>query len=162
MLMKYQYGKFYPDLYIHAPHNLVGTNGDVNYNLATLALKNLEQLEDFHSRIWRLQQEIILSIETVYHTRLLFQYTKSLSNSNKIKAFIAPKMTDTVKLPENNGKPAVYTGVNINGLYSYLEMVGSPTKFTTSCQWSHNFGPSYYTNNDTLTHQPVIAALRMR
>ena len=31
-------------------------NGDVNSDLATLELKNREQIEDFHSRILRLQQ----------------------------------------------------------------------------------------------------------
>ena len=29
---------------------------------------------------------------------------KALSNSNKLKEFIAPKMTDIIKFLENNGK----------------------------------------------------------
>ena len=57
-------------LHSHAPH-LGGMNGDVQSNLATLAFKNIKQLKDFHSRILRLQQEIILSGETVSPTRLL-------------------------------------------------------------------------------------------
>ena len=47
-----------------APH-LGGMNGDIHSDLSTLAFRNGEQLEDFHSRILRLQQEIMLSGETV-------------------------------------------------------------------------------------------------
>ena len=65
-------------------------NGDVQYDLATLAFKNGEQLEDFHIRILRLQQEIILSGDIISPTRLLFQYMKALSKSDKLRAFIAP------------------------------------------------------------------------
>ena len=63
-------------------------NGDVQSNLATLAFKNREQLEDFHRRILRLQQEIILSGEILSPTRLIFQYTKAFSKSNKCLEFI--------------------------------------------------------------------------
>ena len=54
-----------------APH-LGGVNGDVKSDLATLAFKNGEQLEDFHSRIIRLQKEIMFSVENClpYHTSL--------------------------------------------------------------------------------------------
>ena len=45
--------------------NIEGMNGDVKSDIATLAFNNGEQLEDFHNRIIRLQQEIILSGETV-------------------------------------------------------------------------------------------------
>ena len=55
--------------------NLGGMNVDVQYDLATQELNNGEQLEDFHSIIIRLQQEITLSGETISPTRLLFQYT---------------------------------------------------------------------------------------
>ena len=74
--------------------NLGGINGVVQSDLSTLVFKNREQLEYFHSIILRLQQEIILSGETVYPTRLLFQYMTELSRSEKLKACIAPKMTD--------------------------------------------------------------------
>ena len=47
-------------LHSHSPH-FGGMNGDVESDLATLAFKNGEQLEDFHSRILILQQEIMLS-----------------------------------------------------------------------------------------------------
>ena len=47
-------------LHLRAP-NIKGINGDVNYDLATLAFKNGEQIEYFHSRVIRLQQKIILS-----------------------------------------------------------------------------------------------------
>ena len=62
-------------------------------------------------------------------------------------------MIDLITFLDNNGKSAVYTGGNIRGLYRYLEMIGSPTTLTTSGQRSHNFGPSYSTNNDTATLQ---------
>ena len=42
------------------PH-LEGMNGDIQSDLATLAFRNGEQLEYFHIRILRLQQEIMLS-----------------------------------------------------------------------------------------------------
>ena len=61
-----------------------------------------------------IQQEIVLSRESVSLTNLLFQYTNDLSKSDKIKAFIVPKMTDLITFPDNNGKLAVYTGVNIH------------------------------------------------
>ena len=95
-------------------------NGDVQYDLATLEFKNGEQLEYFHSRIIRLQQETILSGDTVSPTRLLFQYTKAFSNIYKLKEFITIKMTGLITFLENNGKSDVYTGVNIHGLYYYL------------------------------------------
>ena len=42
-------------LHVRAPH-LVGINGYVQSDLDTLAFKNGEKLEDFHSRIIRLQK----------------------------------------------------------------------------------------------------------
>ena len=71
-------------------------------------------------------------------------------------------MKDFITLPENNGKLAVYTGRDINGIYRYLEIIGSPTVLTTSGQRSHHFGLSSSTNNDTASLQPGIAALRTR
>ena len=50
-------------------------------------------------------------------------------------------MTDLVTLLENNGKLAVYTGVNINVIYGYLEINGEPTALTTSGQRSNNVCP---------------------
>ena len=137
-------------------------NGDLQSDLSTLDFKNGEQLEYFHSKILRLQQEIMLSGEIVSPTRLLFQYMKALTKSEKLRAFIAPKMTDLITFLDNNGKSAVYTGGEIYGIYCYLEMIGDPTTLTNSGHRSHHFGPSYYSNNDAATLQPVIAALRMR
>ena len=91
-------------------------NGDVQYDLATLDFKNGEQLEDFHSRILRLQQEIMLYVEIVSPTRLLLQYKKALTKSEKLKAFIAPKMTDLITFLDKNGKSAVYEGGDIHGI----------------------------------------------
>ena len=84
------------------PH-LGGMNGDVQKNLATLALNNGEQLEYFHSRIIRLQKEIMLSGEIFSPSILIFQYMKALTNSEKVRYFIAPNMTDIITFLENNG-----------------------------------------------------------
>ena len=73
-------------------------NDDVKYDLSTLKLKNGEQLEEFHGRILRLQQEIILSGEIVSPTRLLLQYMRELSKSDKVRDFIAPNITDIITL----------------------------------------------------------------
>ena len=78
-------------------------NSGVQSNLATLAFKNGEQLEYFHSRILRLQKEILLSGEIVSPTRLLFQYMKALTKSEKLRAFVAPKMTDLITFLDKNG-----------------------------------------------------------
>ena len=101
----------------------------------------------------------MLSGEIVSPTRLLFQYMKAFSKSDKLRAFIVPKMTDIITLLDNNGKYAVYTGGYINGIYRYLEMIGSPTTLTTSGQSSHHFIPSSSINNDTASIQPFIASL---
>ena len=85
-------------------------NGNVQTDLATLAFRNGEQLEDFHSRILRLQQEIMLTGEIVSPNRPLFQYMKAFTKSENLKAFIVPKMTDLITFLEKNGKSAVYEG----------------------------------------------------
>ena len=58
--------------------------------------------------------------EIVSPARLLFQYMKALTNSEKLKAFIAPKMTDLITFLDNNGKSAVYEGGDILGFYRYI------------------------------------------
>ena len=65
-------------------------------------------------------------------------------------------------IPWQQQKTDLYTGVNIHGLYHYLEIIGSPMTLNTSGQCSCNFGPSYSIKNDTSTIQPVIADLCMR
>ena len=92
-------------------------NGDVYSDIATLAFRNGEQLEDSHSRILRLQQEIMLSGEIVSPTRLLIHYMKALTNSEKLKAFIAPNMTDLITFLDKNVKYAVYERGDIHGIY---------------------------------------------
>ena len=59
-------------------------------------------------------------------------------------------------------KPAVYTRVNIHGLYCYIEIIGAATALTTSGHCSNSFCPSSSTNNDTETIHPVISGLRIR
>ena len=98
-------------------------NGGVQSDLASIELKNREQLEYFHSRILRICQEIILSVETVSTKRLLFKYMKSFSNSNKPKALIAPKMVELITFLDNNGNFSIHTGGNINVLYHLFIMI---------------------------------------
>ena len=48
---------------LHSRASYLGVmNGDVQSDLAILVFKNGEQLEDLHSRILRLQKEIMLSV----------------------------------------------------------------------------------------------------
>ena len=116
-------------------------NDDVQYDIAALEFNNGEQLENFHIIIIILQQEITLYGETVSPKRRFFKYIKALSKSNKLKSFIAPKMTDLITFLDNNRKYSVYKGVNIRGLYHYLDMIRDLTILTTPGQRSHNFGP---------------------
>ena len=104
----------------------------------------------------------MLAGETVSPARLLFQYLKPLSNIDKLIAFFTPKITNLIKLFDNNGKSTVYTRGDIHGICCYLDINGAPTTLTTSGQSSHHFTPSSSTNNDTSYIQPVIADLRMR
>ena len=82
---------------------------------------------------------------------------EALSKRYKIKTFIAPKMKDLIKFLDNNGKYAVYTRRNINGIYCYLDMIGDPKTLTTSDQCFHHFGHSSSINNDTASIQPFIS-----
>ena len=120
--------------------------------------KNLK----IYGRILRPQQEIILSGEIFSPTRLLSQYMKALSKSDKPRALIDPKMTYITTLIDNNGKYAVYTGGGIHGIYCYLEIIGAPTTLTTSSHSSHHFSPSSSIKNYTSSLQPVIVYLHTR
>ena len=57
---------------------------------------------------------------------------KAFSKSNEFKALISTKRTDLITFLNNNGKYAVYTRVNIHGLYNYLKNIRFPTTLTTS------------------------------
>ena len=87
---------------------------------------------------------------------------KALPKSEKLRAFIAPKMIGLIAFLDKNGKSAAYKGGDIHCIYRYLEMIGAPTTLTASGRRSHHFGPSSSRNNDAATIQPVITALRMR
>ena len=104
----------------------------------------------------------MLSGEIVSPTRLIFQYMKALTKSEKLRAFIAPKMTDLITFLDKNVKSAVYEGGDIHGIYHYLEIIGAPNTLNTSGHRYHHFGPSSSSNNDAATLQPVILALCMR
>ena len=98
-------------------------NDYVNSDLSTLALNNGEQLKDFHIRIIWIQQDINLSVETVYNKRLLFNYIKALSKCDKGKAFVSPKIADLKQFLDNNGKLAIYTGKKLHRIYCYIEII---------------------------------------
>ena len=104
----------------------------------------------------------MFSGEIVSPTRLLLQYMKALTKSEKLKSFTATKMTDLITFIYNKVKSAVYDGGDIHGIYRYLEMIGVPTTLTTSGHRPHHFGSSSSRNNDAATLQPVIEGLRMR
>ena len=59
----------------------------------------------------------MLSGENFSLTRLIFQYMKALTNSDKLRAFIAPKMIDLITFLDKNGKSAVYDRGYIHGIY---------------------------------------------
>ena len=68
-------------------------------------------------------------------------------------------MKDLTTFLYNNIKPVIDKGENIHGLYSYLEMIGDPTRFTSSVYILNTFGASYFTNNDILSLQKVIESI---
>ena len=82
------------------------------------------------------------------------------SKCDVLKDFVAPKMTGFTALIEKHGKEVSYYASDINYIYSYLEMIGSPTNLTYSIWHSQFFGLN--TNTDTESLHPVIAALRVR
>ena len=86
-----------PSRLIHsrAP-NIGGMNFDDQSKLSTLAFNNAEQLKEFHSIIIILQQEIVLYVETVSPTIIIFYFVESLSKRDKPKALIAPNMTHLI------------------------------------------------------------------
>ena len=105
--MKYQDGFLSILLHARAPF-IGGMDGDVKSDLATLSFKNREKLEDFYSRILRIQQKTNLSVETVSPTIFIFHCIKVLSKNDKIKSFLFIKMTDLTTFLEKNGKLSIY------------------------------------------------------
>ena len=87
-------------------------NDNVQSDLATLAFNK--------GVILILQQVIIVSGETVSSTRLLFQYIKPFSKSEKLKSLFATNIIDLITFLENNSKYDVCIGGNMHGIYSYL------------------------------------------
>ena len=49
-------------------------------------------------------------------------------------------MTNLTTFFDKNEKLAVYTGVNIHGLYFYIETIGDPTTLTALGQLYNYFG----------------------
>ena len=64
----------------------------------------------------------------------------TFSNSDKLKAFIAPNITYLITLLDNNGISVIYIGVNIHRKYFYLDMIGVPTNLNYLNKRSHPFG----------------------
>ena len=78
IIMKTQDGQLYQELSIRAPLILEGRMVMFSPSQPTWLSITDNNFEYFHSIIIRIQQEIILSGETLYHTRLLFHYMKVL------------------------------------------------------------------------------------
>ena len=97
----------YSFVHAHAPR-LGGMNGDVQSDLSIPEFNNGEQLEDFHSRILRLQQQTNLYRKKVSPKRFIIQYTKEFTKRNTLKDFIAPKITYLSTFLDNNRKSAIY------------------------------------------------------
>ena len=160
--MRSQYGPLSPDFYIHVLLILkvwmviFSMIYPPSYSITENSLKTfISVFLDYNKKIF--------SLEKFFSpTRLIFQYMKALSNSDKLRAFIAPKMEDLITYLDNNVKSVVYKGGGIHWTYCYLDMIGSPITLTTSGQWSNHFSPSYSIKNDTAYLQPVITALCTR
>ena len=58
-------------------------------------------------------------------------------------------MTYIITFLDNKVKSDIYAVGDIHGIYRYLDMIGDPTKFTTSGQCFHHFSPSSSIDNDT-------------
>ena len=80
---------------------------------------------------------------------------KELSKSDKLKEFIAPKVTYLTTFSDNYVKSG-----NIDGIYRYLEIIGATMALANPGQLYHHFDPSYSINTDTATLQQFISALR--
>ena len=87
---------------------------------------------------------------------------KALSNSDKLRAFIDPKIIDLITFLGNNVNSTVYKGGYIHGIYRYLDMIGYPTTLTTSGQLSNNFRPYSSINNNLATLRTVIVDIRTK
>ena len=72
----------------------------------------------------------MFSGENVSYTRLLFRYTRAFSKKDKLKALIVTNITYLTTFIDNKDNSAVYTWVNIHGLYHPIEMIGSQTTLT--------------------------------
>ena len=86
----------------------------------------------------------------------------SLSESDKLKEFVAPKITDLITFLDHHSKIAICTGENIHDLYNYLDMIGYSTNLNYPVQHYHPFDTSYSTNNGTASIHTVIANICVR
>ena len=73
----------------------------------------------------------------MYQTRLLFQYTKELTQCDSFNDFIEPNMMDIVTYIDHNGKEASYAGSDIYYIYYYIDIYRATTNLTYSVQNSH-------------------------
>ena len=157
-LIKYRDRLLYPDSYIH--NTIILEAWMVMPSLKwTPRPSSKEKIDSFHIIITRLQQEINIRGEPASPTRLIIQYTKSLSKSDKLKVFIAPNMKYLIILIENNGKLAICTGGNIHVIYHYLDIIGAPTNLTSFGHRYHPYINSSSTKNNKASPQTFIAAL---
>ena len=82
---------------------------------------------------------------------------KELPKSEKLKLFIAPKITYLITFLDNNGNASIYKGRNIHYLLRYPEIIGYPNNLNSSSRRYHCFGNSK--KNDTTSLQYIVEAL---
>ena len=80
-----------------------------------------------------------------------------MSNSDKLKVFIAPNMKDLIILFEKKGKLAICTYENIYGICHYLGLIVAPTNLTYFGHQYHPYINSSSTKNNKASPQTVIA-----
>ena len=116
-------------LHSRATH-LGGMNGDVKYYLSRLEFKNGENLKIFMALFSDLNKKLC-SLEKF--SLLLDFYSSTWRHFQRVikKIFHCSQDYRSHHIPRKRRKSAVYTGGDINGIYRYIEMIGSPTTFIT-------------------------------
>ena len=94
-------------------------DGDDQSNLSTLTSITENNLKIFTLEYSDLNSKLT-SLDKLYPLK---DFTSSkwmnMSKCDELKAFIALKMTDIITFIDNNGKLAIYKGLNIHVIYSY-------------------------------------------
>ena len=140
MLMKYQDEQFYSELSIHAP--LIFEVWMVMLSLTyppwcSITDKNLNifisEFSDFNRKLSSLEKLHLLQDFSFSSLRHCQRVTNQSIHCAQYEIFH--------NISWQQRKICCLHRRKIHGLYRYLEMIGSPTKLTTSGQRSNNFGP---------------------